>query len=731
MDISVSDAPAGRLIDGRYRVDSLLARGGMATVYLATDTRLERTVALKVMHAELAADDDFVARFISEARSTARLTDPHVVSVFDQGEDEGAVFLAMEYVEGRTLRDMLNEQGRLQPAFALEILESVLSALRAAHEADIVHRDVKPENVLISDDGRVKVTDFGVARAPRGPNTTARGLLLGTVNYISPEQALGHQATPCSDVYAAGTMLYELLTGSPPHTGATDFVVVRAHIDEDVPPPSESVPVPAVVDDLVATATARDPDSRYSDAGTFLAAVRFARTAVTKGAVPARAGRHASRPTPTSTPPPPPPPPGSDAAGAASGSVPAAPDDLVEQLPGHGPDADADPAVNGHGPAQRGEDALSPIDVATAFYHDQPLADEAGSSAQAAPMPPKTNRTRVISPVPDELEDTSHDSESPDADSPEARRSARRQRQRQGRSWRGPLVFALVVLVTAAVTIAAWWFGAGRWTSTPALINLEPEEAIAAAEEAGLNASADGEAYSESVEPGLVVDTEPAPGEEILRGDTITLIISQGPERYEVPDITGMRKDQAQQALEDRNLAVSFTEEHHAEVEEGQVISQDYEPGEEVRPDTEIAATLSLGPKPIELDDHTGSSLDEATAALEDAGLQVESSEEFHDEVAPGVVISQEPQGGSTVHEGDTISLTVSKGPEIVKVKVPDVVGESPQDAERRLAEAGFAVEIDRVFPRADWLYRPTVERQEPDGGTMAPQGSTVTIHVR
>lgn len=250
MDLSVSDAPVGRLLDGRYRVESLLARGGMATVYRATDTRLDRTVALKVMHAELAADDEFVSRFISEARSAARLSDPHIVGVFDQGEDEGAVFLAMEYVPGRTLRDVLRERGHLEPDLALEISESLLSALRAAHQAGLVHRDVKPENVLISDDGRVKVADFGLARAWRNPanNTTARGLLLGTVNYIAPEQALGERATPRSDVYAVGIMLYEMLTGVPPHTGPTDFVIVRAHIDDTVPPPSRAVPVPPAVE---------------------------------------------------------------------------------------------------------------------------------------------------------------------------------------------------------------------------------------------------------------------------------------------------------------------------------------------------------------------------------------------------------------------------------------------------------------------------------------------------
>ncbi|MGH8774237.1 MAG: protein kinase domain-containing protein, partial [Jiangellaceae bacterium] len=281
MDLHVSEAPVGRMVDGRYRVDATLARGGMATVYRALDTRLDRVVALKVMHPELAVDDEFVERFIGEARSAARLSHPAVVAVFDQGEDAGSVFLAMEYVEGRTLRRVLRDRGRLSPEHALKLVEPVLAALDAAHTAGIVHRDVKPENVLVGDDGRVKVADFGLARALSDASTATRGLLLGTVNYISPEQALGEAATPRSDVYSAGVMLYELLTGAPPHTGPTDFVIVRSHIDEDVPAPSETEPaVPGPVDELVRRSTTRDPEQRYADAGAFLAAVRGTRAAL-------------------------------------------------------------------------------------------------------------------------------------------------------------------------------------------------------------------------------------------------------------------------------------------------------------------------------------------------------------------------------------------------------------------------------------------------------------------
>ena len=268
MGATVRDPLAGQLLDGRYRVGARLARGGMGTVYAALDTRLERPVALKVMNPALADDDDFVARFIREARSAARLSHPNVVAVYDQGSDQGVVYLAMEYVEGRTLRDVLRERGRLTPREAFTVLEPVLAALGAAHHAGIVHRDVKPENVLMADDGRVKVADFGLARAMTSlGNATTHTLLMGTVAYLSPEQVERGVADPRSDVYATGILLFEMLTGTPPHTGETPLAVAYKHVHDDVPPPSSRVPrLPRRIDDLVRRATARDPDLRPADA---------------------------------------------------------------------------------------------------------------------------------------------------------------------------------------------------------------------------------------------------------------------------------------------------------------------------------------------------------------------------------------------------------------------------------------------------------------------------------
>src|SRR4051812_36726229 len=288
------------MLDGRYAVEARLAHGGMSTVYIATDVRLGRRVAVKVMQPALAEDPDFVERFNREARAAARLSHPDVVAVYDQGRDGGHVFLVMEYVPGSTLRDVIREKGRLSAGEAVAVMDHVLAALGAAHAAGLVHRDVKPENVLVTPDGRVKVTDFGLARAVAGSSVTGdsgmmfgtaayvapeqgtvglaravagssvtgdSGMMFGTAAYVAPEQVTGGLADVRSDVYSAGVLLFELLTGVVPFSGAPPVAVASRHVNEDVPPPSTFVGgLPAELDALVAAATARDAAQRPADA---------------------------------------------------------------------------------------------------------------------------------------------------------------------------------------------------------------------------------------------------------------------------------------------------------------------------------------------------------------------------------------------------------------------------------------------------------------------------------
>ena len=278
---------AATVLDGRYRVGEVLARGGMSTVHRGTDTRLDRPVAIKIMEPSLAADPTFVRRFEREARAAARLSHPGIVAVHDQGRHGGTVFLVLELVEGGTLRDVIREQVRLAPATALTVVEQILAALRTAHRMGMVHRDVKPENVLVARSGQLKVADFGlVAAAWDGAadgsldtgGSTSDDLILGTAAYLAPEQVEHGRTDERSDVYAAGIVLFELLTGAPPHGGDTALAVAYRHVNTDVPAPSTRAPgIPRALDRLVVAATRRDPDARLTSAAAFLEAARQVR----------------------------------------------------------------------------------------------------------------------------------------------------------------------------------------------------------------------------------------------------------------------------------------------------------------------------------------------------------------------------------------------------------------------------------------------------------------------
>ena len=269
-----ADPLIGRLVDGRYRVRARIARGGMATVYVATDLRLERRIALKVMHGHLSDDTVFQSRFIQEARSAARLADPHVVNVFDQGQDGDMAYLVMEYLPGITLRELLREQRRLTVPQTVTIMDAILSGLAAAHRAGIVHRDVKPENVLLAEDGRIKIGDFGLARATTA-NTATGAQLLGTIAYLAPELVTRGMADARSDIYSLGIMLYEMLVGEQPYKGEQPMQIAFQHATDSVPRPSVKNPgVPEQLDELVLWATEKSPDDRPTDASVMLDRLR-------------------------------------------------------------------------------------------------------------------------------------------------------------------------------------------------------------------------------------------------------------------------------------------------------------------------------------------------------------------------------------------------------------------------------------------------------------------------
>ncbi|WP_435238683.1 Stk1 family PASTA domain-containing Ser/Thr kinase [Streptomyces sp. YPW6] len=642
MDTTLQDPLVGQLLDGRYRIEARIAVGGMATVYRAVDTRLDRVLALKVMHPALATDVSFVERFIREAKSVARLAHPNVVAVFDQGAQGAYVYLAMEYVAGCTLRDVLRERGALQPRAALDILEPVLAALGAAHRAGFVHRDMKPENVLIGDDGRVKVADFGLVRAV-GTATDTTGSLLGTVSYLAPEQIEHGTADTRSDVYACGVVLYEMLTGAKPHTGENAAQVIYQHLNSDVPAPSAAVPgLPVALDSLVASATARNPEVRPHDAVLLLAETREARAGLT--------------------------------------------------------DAELD-AV----PPQALSDSRDGADDRTSVIPRALVEDGDGDGV---------HRTSRLATPPSE---------------PAAPR-----RRRAGR--RGPfggphrkLIIALTaVLLALGIGTGVWYINSGQFTQVPSLLGQTQQAAEQRLADAGLGLKGVDRVFSDTVERGEVVSSAPASGDRIRGNGSVRLVVSRGPEIVRVPDVAGASLADARRALKKVGLVPGMvTREFSEDVARGEVIGTDPRAGTDRRPDTAVALVVSKG-APVDVPDVTGLSAEEATAELEAEGLKAEVLPgRVHSPEAAGEVTEQSPGEGTEAAEGDTIQLTLSKGPRMVDV--PDVTGRDVDEARSTLEEAGFEVEVDRPF----LSFSDTIASQSVDGGEQAPEGSTITIKTK
>ncbi|KNC17666.1 hypothetical protein AC792_14020, partial [Arthrobacter sp. RIT-PI-e] len=686
------DPLEGSIVDGRYLVHSRLARGGMSTVYLATDRRLDRRVALKVLYPHLADEPGFVDRFEQEAKSAARLSHPHVVGVLDQGVDdvggETVAYLVMEFVRGRTLRDELREHGRLTPRHALALLEAVVEGLAAAHEAGLIHRDVKPENVLLSDTGQVKIADFGLARAASASTGTAT--LVGTVAYLSPELVLGRPAEAQSDIYSTGVMLFELLTGRQPFTGEVPVQVALQHAQQDVPAPSTLVPgLAADIDELVQWCPSRDPEARPAAGAALLGDLRHIRANLSPAEL-----------------------------DLAPGGVPPTGTDRTDQLT-----VGAVPVVtDGSAPT----DVLPPSSLRGVSGPTQPAREEM-TQVMSRPVPEGTNTdtddhddgnstrvirrdentTRVIGAPPGRPPSSaSHEGpgrgRSPgrgaggtgtyhrqDAGSPrsgasvvpgvgrapgaDGRRPSRRQAARAARRPRAslpgrarrrlaPLLVVLLVLLAALVTAGSWFFGAGPagTVTLPDLADRPLAEARSVLIEQGIGSVSTQEVFDDDVLAGLVVGTDPAAATEIRRYEQVELLVSRGPELFAVPDVTGENRTRATAELEAAGFAPGGLREEYSEtIGAGVVLAQDPGAGAERPRGTAVELVVSRGPAPIAVPDVRGSDEADAVAALEDAGLRAEVSRdrEYSGTVPAGAVLAQSPADGA-VQRGTTVTLT-------------------------------------------------------------------------
>ncbi|GAA2133174.1 serine/threonine protein kinase [Glycomyces algeriensis] len=587
----------GARVDGRYRLERLIARGGMADVYEARDERLERTVAVKIITNAAVAGFD-VKAFANEAKTIARLSHPNVVAVFDQGVHEGLPYVVMEYVPGTTLRDLLNRRRRLRIDEAVELCVQVLDGLQAAHDAGLVHRDIKPENILLKNGGRgdrVKVVDFGLAEAVHGDRDTG-GPLVATAAYVAPELVNGKPATTASDVYSTAILLYELLTGEVPFDGPDSGAVARRHVDEDVPTPQLKAPdVSDGLAELVTTAAARRPGARPVDAGAFLR-------------------------------------------------------------------------------------RLQAVDVRPAK----------GSTGKV-PRPTRVVQTTMV------------------VDPPGTKRS-----------WKALLTLGLIALLLVGVAAAGWWIGIGRYTATPSLLDQSRESVAAYAEEEGFEVDlVDG--YSESVPVGGIISQEPGVGDRIRRGATITVVVSQGPERYQVPNLAGMTEDEARGELAAFSAEIEVEHEYSVDAKAGEVTRTDPTAGEEVKAGTPVTLYVSDGYPPNEVPDVVGLTEADARAAIETEGLPVgEVTRRTSDTIAEGLVIEQDPSPASPVGPENPVNLVISSGPEMIEV--PDVVGMDLGEATDELEGLGFTVKTAQIW------FSGTVFDQSIDGGTDAEKGAEIWL---
>jgi eukaryotic-like serine/threonine-protein kinase len=620
MDTTVADTLIGTTIDGRYRITGRVARGGMATVYTAIDERLERTVALKIIHPSQATNVHFVDRFTDEAKTIARLTHPNVVAVYDQGRHLGLPYLVMEYVQGKTLRDVLTQRRRLSPVEACAILEQMLAAIAAAHRAGLVHRDVKPENVLVAEapsggsgnlvDAVVKVADFGLARAVEASSTESAGQLMATVAYVAPELVTDGHADARTDVYSAGIVLFEMLTGRVPYDGDDPVEVAWQHVDNDVPVPSAIVrDLPPALDDLVARATRREPGARPTDAGALLAEVQTVK----------------------------------DDLGAQNAET-----ALLRQVPALQPDRHA------------AMDATALVPAVTATSVEQRpswarLPEQAGRPARRAgstftstgrpPGAPKYDRRRILLTaavavmVLVVIGSTWWVTMGRYTDAPNLVNMTKAQAELYAQQHHFEIFYATAAysdtapkdsvidqkpradgkIVKGGTLTLTLSLGPEQFP-VPDLTGQELSAAQGTLDGLSLQLKQGKGQYSDTIPEGSIISTDPKAGTQLKRGDTVTVVVSQGKAPIEVPDLSGQNINDARSQLQGLGLDVN---EKYVDSDQpaDQVVGQSPKAGTGASQNDTVTLNVSKGPPQVGIPDVQNQPCQQAQQTLQQAGL--------------------------------------------------------------------------------------------------------------
>ncbi|MBO0854067.1 MAG: PASTA domain-containing protein [Nocardia sp.] len=594
------------MLDGRYRIDAPIARGGMSMVFRGVDTRLDRPVAIKVMDPKFSGDPQFLTRFELEARSVAKLKDPSLVSVYDQGVDGGSPFLIMELVEGGTLRELLRERGPMPPHAVRAVAEPVLRALGAAHASGLVHRDVKPENVLISDSGEVKIADFGLVRAVAGSNLTSSSVILGTAAYLSPEQVSAGNSDSRSDVYAVGVLIFEMLTGRTPFIGDTPLSIAYQRMENDVPAPSELIDgVPAQFDELVTRATAREPAHRFADATAM--ATELHRVAIELGLPDYR--------------------------------VPA-PSESAEHLSARYRVAQPVPeAATAVAPAR-------PVTASTTRIPAEPSHTKVMTAPHPAPQPPPVPAPAAPSPQ-------HHPEFIPD-----------RAKSRQ----RIVIWSAVVVVLALLLGLGGWWLGVGRYSSVPSIAGMSSERAAVVLKNAGFATTLRDKA-SDMIPVGGVVGTDPSAGARVPHGSTVAVLVSSGKPKVPAYR-PGQDVETVNRLIRDAGLVPVDSGEKPSTAAKGSVGVLEPAAGTVLPTGAQVRVYRSSGSQPVTVPDVSGKTVEEAKAVLRQTGLTVATShrDEFDQQVPAGQVAATEPAAGTRSLTGSAVTLVVSNAVQVPDV---------------------------------------------------------------
>ena len=667
----------GVFLGKRYEILSRIGSGGMADVYKGKDHKLNRYVAIKVLKSDFRTDEIFIQKFLSEAQAAAGLMHPNVVNVYDVGQDRGLYYMVMELVEGITLKEYIEKKGRLTAKETISISIQMVTGIQAAHNQHIVHRDIKPQNIIISKEGKVKVTDFGIARATTATNTISTNVM-GSVHYTSPEQARGGIVDEKSDIYSAGITMYEMITGHVPFDGDSTVSVAIKHLQEEIVSPAEEVPdIPYSLECIIMKCTQKNPERRYLNCQALILDLK--RSLVSPEGNFVNMSPYAS---------------GSDTTVVMS-------TEEMERIQDrdYGEDDDYDDDYDGYDDDDYDDDDY---DYDSDEYDSDDEEDYRRDSRKKNDVDPNTRKIMKILMIV------------------------------------AAVIIAFILLFMIGKAAGLFKSGTGLKTTqteskvtVPDLVGMTEEEAKEALSKKNLGYHVSGRETSDKYDSGVIIRQETDAKTKVDKNTQINVVVSSGKEEKTVmvPNVVGMSEDEAQKMLDDAKLVVDSTAVYDSSVEEGKVISTDPASGVEVKEGTKVTMTVSMGAEKATVPNLVELSQEDAEAALAAAGLVGSASEEYSDKYDAGIVMSQKTKADKKVDAGTTVEYVVSKGPKVEMVKVPSIIGYS-QDVAIQMLEAEGLQAGDITPEPSETVMAGYVIRQSAPADSTKAKGEAVDFVI-